>query len=141
MKALSLHQPWASLIVLGVKRLETRAWQTEHTGHLLIHASRTFPPEGRRLCRQAPIRSLLAEAGFIDECDLPRGALLGAVQLRRCQRTEEIDLDALSDLDRVLGNFAPGRWVWYLEQPERFARPIPCRGKLGLFPVPEELLA
>ncbi len=139
MKALSLHQPWATLVVLGVKRLETRRWRTEHRGPLVIHAARTFPPAGQQLCRQEPFRSLLAEAGFAREDDLPRGALLGIVQVRDCLRTEEMDLDALSDTDRAVGDFSPGRWAWLLEQPERFVRPIPCPGKLGLFPVPEEL--
>jgi len=141
MKALSLHQPWATLVILGIKRLETRAWQTDHTGRLAIHASRTFSPAGRQLFRQAPFRSLLAEAGFALEGDLPRGALLGTVLLQRCLRTEEMDLDALADVDRAVGNFGPGRWVWFLEQPEPFVRPISYRGKLGVFSVPEELFA
>lgn len=138
MKAISLHQPWASLVVLGVKRLETRCWQTSHSGLLAIHASRAFPPTGRQLCRQAPFRALLAEAGFPTEYDLPRGALLGTVQLRRCLRSEEISLDALGDIERAVGDFSPGRWAWVLEQPERFLSPIPCPGKLGVFLVPEE---
>jgi hypothetical protein len=141
MKALSLHQPWATLILLGIKRLETRSWQTDHTGRLAIHASRSFPFEARQLCRQAPIFSLLAEAGFAHPDDLPRGALLGTVLVRRCLRTEELDVEALGDIERALGNFGPRRWAWLLEEPERFDRPIPYRGMLGVFPVPEELFA
>ena len=48
MKAISIHQPWASLIAFGEKRFETRSWKTDYRGPLLIHASRTFinvPPE------------------------------------------------------------------------------------------------
>lgn len=43
MRALSLHQPWASLVALGVKRIETRSWATSYRGPLAIHASRKFP--------------------------------------------------------------------------------------------------
>lgn len=39
-RALSLHQPWASLIAVGAKTIETRSWRTEHRGRLLIHAAR-----------------------------------------------------------------------------------------------------
>lgn len=141
MKALSLYQPWATLVTLGIKRLETRRWQTDHCGRLAIHASRTFPFPGRQLCRQATFRSLLAEAGFPHEDDLPRGALLGTVMVRRCLRTEELDVAALGDIELALGHFDPGRWAWVLEKPELFVRPIPFRGKLGIFAVPEELFA
>lgn len=40
MKALSLHQPWASAIALGLKHLETRSWATSYRGPLAIHAAR-----------------------------------------------------------------------------------------------------
>lgn len=39
MKALTLHQPWASLIAIGVKSIETRSWSTKYRGPLAIHAS------------------------------------------------------------------------------------------------------
>ncbi len=44
MKALSLHQPWASLIAEGVKTIETRSWATKYRGPLGIHASKRRPP-------------------------------------------------------------------------------------------------
>lgn len=54
MKALTLHQPWASLIAVGVKRIETRSWSTSYRGPLAIHAGLTYcalihddDPEGR----------------------------------------------------------------------------------------------
>lgn len=40
---LSMHQPWASLLVYGLKRIEGRAWPTDHTGSLWIHATSTQP--------------------------------------------------------------------------------------------------
>lgn len=39
MKVLSIRQPWATLICLGVKPIENRTWQTKHRGALAIHAS------------------------------------------------------------------------------------------------------
>lgn len=46
-KALTLHQPWASLIALGVKTIETRSWSTRYRGPLAIHAGRTLVPGHR----------------------------------------------------------------------------------------------
>lgn len=43
MKALTLWQPWASLVALGVKRIETRSWPTTYRGPLLIHAAASVP--------------------------------------------------------------------------------------------------
>ena len=43
MKALTLWQPWASLVALGVKTIETRGWRTDYRGPLLIHASAAIP--------------------------------------------------------------------------------------------------
>lgn len=42
MKALTLHQPWASLVARGVKTIETRSWSTRHRGPLAIHAGSTW---------------------------------------------------------------------------------------------------
>ena len=44
MKALTLHQPWASLVALGVKSVETRSWLTGYLGSLAIHAGKERPP-------------------------------------------------------------------------------------------------
>ena len=42
MKAISIMQPWALLLVSGVKQYETRTWRTSHRGLLYIHASQRF---------------------------------------------------------------------------------------------------
>lgn len=46
MKALTLWQPWASLIALGVKTIETRSWSTSYRGPLAIHAAAKRPDVG-----------------------------------------------------------------------------------------------
>ena len=46
MKALSLWQPWASLIAAGVKRFETRHWETRHRGPIAIHAAKRLEAVG-----------------------------------------------------------------------------------------------
>lgn len=46
MKALTVRQPWAQLIALGVKSIETRSWSTGYRGPLAVHAGRALPPKG-----------------------------------------------------------------------------------------------
>jgi hypothetical protein len=43
MKALTLHQPWASAIAEGIKAVETRSWATSYRGPLAIHAGKRMP--------------------------------------------------------------------------------------------------
>lgn len=131
MKVLSLSQPWATLVVLGVKRFETRAWHTGHRGLLAVHAARYFASANRLLCECEPIRGLLRRAGFDDWTCLPRGAVVGTVELVDCIPAEE--LTTLSDLDRALGDFAPGRWAWQLSDPRPWPTPIAATGRLGVF--------
>ncbi len=138
MKALSIYQPWATLIVLGAKRVETRCWHTGYRGRMVIHASRTFNQAARELCRREPFASLLRQGGVIYPHQLPRGAVLGAVDLVECQRAPDVAA-ALPDLEWRLGDYRPGRWAWRLENAVPFAMPIPYRGRLGLFDVPDEV--
>lgn len=49
MKALTLTQPWASLVAIGAKKIETRSWRTAYRGPLAIHAAKGFPKDAKRL--------------------------------------------------------------------------------------------
>ena len=135
MHALSVMQPWAALIVLGVKRIETRPWRTGFRGRLAIHASATRPPGLDDLCRREPVRSALLCSPWNRP---PRGVLLGTVEVRDCLRVE--DLDVLSEQERSLGNFTPGRWAWLLADPQPLPWLVPCKGRLGVFEIGDELV-
>jgi hypothetical protein len=135
MKAVSVCQPWASLLVHGFKRLATRSWAIRHRGPLLIHASTLFPVSARMLCRQEPYRTLLAGAGLFGWRDLPTGVLLGVAEVVGCTRTPE--LGPVPDLEQQLDDFGPGRWAWSLVNVRPLPAPVPCRGWPGVFDVPD----
>ncbi|MFO0843276.1 MAG: ASCH domain-containing protein [Gemmataceae bacterium] len=103
MRCLSVRQPFAELILSGEKRREYRSWRTSHRGPLLIHA-------GKEVDREA-----LAESG-LDADELPRGALVGVVDVVGCRRLK-------------------GGFAWVLESPRRLPLPIAWRGQVGLFNV------
>ena len=138
MRCLSLIQPWASLIVLGVKRYETRGWHTEYRGLIAIHASRRFPETARALCETGPFRTELLAGGFKQSADLPCGAILGTVELVACRPADEVLARFPSGAaERSFGDFSPGRWAWHLVRPILLAKPVPFTGRLGLFEVPD----
>jgi hypothetical protein len=134
MRALSICQPWASLLALGLKRLETRSWRTAHRGPLALHAARSFPPAARALCAREPFCSLLRAAGLYGPDALPLGAVVGAADLVECVPVEE--LDDVPAAERPLGDFGPGRWVWRLARASAWPVPVPARGRLGVFDLP-----
>jgi activating signal cointegrator 1 len=136
--ALSLTQPWATLVVAGAKLVETRSWRTPHRGHLAIHASKGFPRWAKDLCSEEPFLSALIVAGLASERDLPLGALLGSVSLVDCVPTTGIEVADISDQERAFGDYSPNRWAWLLENPERHT-PQPCNGALSLWDVEKAL--
>jgi hypothetical protein len=148
MKALSLIQPWASLIATGAKRIETRTWPTSYRGPIAIHASKWRNDRGRiisseiacylQLALDEPFSSALTMGGIDRVADLPSGAIVATAHLFACRRTEDLVPDAL---EREFGNYAPGRWCWVLERVRPLPAPIPCRGAQGLWDVPPDVLA
>lgn len=150
MKALSLWQPWASLIAIGAKRIETRHWATNYRGPLAIHAAKrpvdeetlidvdlmsAFPTYPRHARTIAALRAWARET-------LPLGAILATANLYICglivgpggpARRGQFDPLALSRRESISGNFEPGRYGWGLEKVEMLPAPIPARGAQGLW--------
>lgn len=149
MKALSLRQPWASLV--GPKRHETRSWPTSYRGPVVIHASKSFGPEEQAICLTTPFRELLTKMGLMtfDTLDLlrptfhlPLGALISTCWLTDCVSTEicEIGGDHFVDaIDRLLGDYDPKRFAFELGMFKKLKEPIPYKGRLGFFEVPDAL--
>lgn len=137
MNAISLWQPWASLMALGVKKVETRGWYMRHRGRLAIAATARWDGRvhawlGQGDEQAALIRRLLAEHGYADWRDLPLGAVLCTVEVLDCRPTEVLR-DELSEIELALGDYRAGRFgiitTNLLELPE----PIRCRGQQGLW--------
>lgn len=134
MRAISLWQPWASLWIVGRKRFETRGWSTAYRGPLVVHAA-------QRICLD--IDEALAaicrdEFGITWSHTLPRGALLGELDLINCIPTARMHVCAE---ERAQGDFAPGRYAWEADNRRRFPHAICYRGRQRFFSVPDELIA
>jgi activating signal cointegrator 1 len=134
MKCISLIQPWATLLLSGAKRYETRSWKTHYRGPLAIHASGRFPIAARGLCNKEPFKSALLAAGFRCGTELPIGKLLGTVVLADCLRVEDV-APMLAHPELSFGDYSPGRWAWELRAPTPLVSPVVLKGKLGLYEI------
>lgn len=145
-KALTVHQPYAALICLGLKRYETRSRRTSVRGPIVIHAARTLPIARGEIRRYGRYELLRDDHGLMLVGDglprggalrLPVGAFIGTATITDCTQVTVDDLAAgLYPRDQIaLGDFTPGRWLWHLDQPHPIP-PVPGRGQLGFFPAP-----
>jgi activating signal cointegrator 1 len=133
MRALSLTQPWASLVAIGAKTWETRSWQTAYRGPIAIHAAKAFPQDARRLCLTEPFTRVLVAAGIrLLSGQPPLGAVVATATLVDCVRTEVVR-DSLTPEERAFGDYGDGRWAWKFEDVARLPQPIPAKGALGLW--------
>jgi hypothetical protein len=127
MRALSLQQPYATLVAIGAKRWETRSWRTRYRGPLAIQASL-----GNRPLPGAPqALAALQAAGFPDLGALPHGVVVAVCELVDCVRVEQVT--GFSALEREVGDFSAGRFAWRLEAVRPRALALPVRGHLGLW--------
>lgn len=125
-RALSLTQPWASLVVAGHKRWETRSWRTDYRGPVAIHAAKGQDVHARGVEQQA--RSLrLVWAGA-----LPRGQVIGVVTLLDCVPVEDVR-EQLPASQTRFGDFTDGRYAWKFTVPVWLGKPFELRGRLGLW--------
>ena len=133
MRFLSLWQPWASLVAIGAKRIETRSWETRYRGLVGIHATAAFPQRARTLCWQPPFASALVAGGVEHPGNLPRGAVLAVVRLVECRPTGTVRISKDED---AFGDYAAGRFAWLLADIRRLPAPIPAKGMQGLWGNP-----
>jgi hypothetical protein len=139
MLALSIRQPWASLILKGGKDIENRDWPTKYRGRILIHAAKgmtraehedaihfavqAIQADPRN--KDANRRTTLRDLGF-DFDALPRGGIVGSVEITAC----------------VADSASPwfvGKYGFMLRDPKPLPF-TPWKGQLGFFDVPEAAL-
>jgi hypothetical protein len=107
MRALSIRQPWAELILRGHKIIEVRSRQTHLRERVFIYAglNRIEPTEEVRI----------AQEYGIDVNGLPRGVLVGSVKIEGCMPLKEDDNQAACfEITATHGFYA-----WHLARPER----------------------
>ena len=131
MKAISLWQPWATLMAVGLKKNETRHWPTSYRGQLIIHATKRM---------ESPtilMRELLKPYGYQEWDEFPRGALVCVVEIIDCVR---IDNYLAEYPEYQFGDYSSNRYVWITNNLITFENPILFKGSQGFFNVPDEII-
>ena len=133
MKALSIIQPWASLIAVGIKDIENRTWRTNYRGEFLIHASAKRLPAGWTALTSeqyaAATRLVNPYGKENDVKQLPVSAIIGKARLVDCV------------LNRPSVWAEKGVWNWVLADVQLFSTPIlNVKGRLGFWEFDDALL-
>ncbi|KYG90813.1 hypothetical protein A0U40_17955 [[Bacillus] sp. KCTC 13219] len=88
MKAITITQPWASLIALGEKRFETRGWSTTHRGKIAIHAGKKVNEEAFE-----DFKTILKRYGITSAEELLTGAVIATANLVDCHKVTSEDYE------------------------------------------------
>lgn len=160
-RAITLTQPYASLVACGEKRIETRSWRHPYRGALAIHAAVGLEPVGgmRGLIDLLEAEQFAAAlrphiSGYTPEeraADLPRGMLIAIVTLIDVIPVEQlapvlmdrygIEWAEMAEREAPLGDYRPGRYAWLMNHRINLYDGIPCKGALGVWKLPKEALA
>ena len=125
MKALSLTQPWASLITDYGMNVENRTWSTKFRGFFAIHATKTFQEEDFAYCRQAFKIKLKKD-------DVPYGAIIGFAEL-----TEVIEA---SEVTKETKKWFIGDYGFVMKNIIKLNEPVPAKGSLSFWTLDDEIL-
>ena len=142
MKVITLWEPWASLVAHGEKKNETRIWSHKYRGPLLIHAAKKYPgniifeepfytslkkqhdQEGKGICFPGPCILAIANLVIIAKVISENNSFAFL---------EDVDSGMVIELDKsskeyAFGDYAPGRFVWILNDIHQLKEPIRSKG-------------
>lgn len=118
MKAITIKQPWASLIVNDYKKYEFRTWKTKYRGKILIHAGMSTDKKYLEDFKDYNLEYI-------------NGAIIGEAEIVDCILVDEkFNKELLKN--KVYGNNI-GYYAWKLENIKKYDKPIYCKGKLSLW--------
>ncbi|CAN6308404.1 unnamed protein product [Urochloa humidicola] len=131
---LTMHQPWASLLVHGIKRVEGRSWPSPITGRLWIHAASKVPDPDTIKAMEDFYREIYAVDG-ITHINFPQhypvSCLLGCVQVVGCLRSQElVSWEHVPQSVRLEGLT---EFCWLCENPQKLVVPFEMRGYQGVY--------
>ena len=124
MKVLSIKEPFATLIKDGVKIYETRSWKTNYRGEIYIHASISLSKSDN-----------VETANKYLKTNINPGYILCRCELVDCIPMTEDFIKYIKNetLEAMYGRYSEGRYAWKLKVLEVLEKPIPAKGKLGIW--------
>jgi len=137
MQALTIHEPWASLLVKGKKQFETRDWQRNYRGLLAIHSGKqSVDIEDYPL----GLSEILDELG-VSQTDLNnnKGKIIAIATLKEIHLMTDKLINEQTGIERLTGFWQPGRYAWELIDIKPLPQPIAARGMPGLWAVSDDI--
>jgi activating signal cointegrator 1 len=131
---ITLWQPWASLIALGIKKFETRSWETSYRGKIFIHAA------ARKVDKDA-VGKISQYAEIPENSEFPLGCIVAIADLKSVRRMtlghwtigRSICISDQTPQELASGLWFPGRFAWQLENVQQIKPPIFVKGKQKLW--------
>lgn len=156
MKAITVTEPFATLLATGAKHIETRSWTTMYRGPIAIHASKKFTSDDLAYAIEcdalAPGHAhgpsaviwpdfAVRRAGLLKTAfGLTRGCVIATARLTHCAEFTPAALEKIAEKfgwqELELGNFELGRFGFLLEDVRLLSEPLPAVGALGLWDWP-----
>ena len=142
MKAITVKQPWASLIVEGIKDIENRTWPTKYRGKVLIHAAASswswdkFSSYIERIdCENLELQKIVRENSFSKNWlnNLSKGVIIGSVDIVDCVINHSSVWAEKSEMFLKSDIAYKHTYNWVLANPIKFHEPIPAKGKLSFW--------
>lgn len=128
MKAISIRQPWAWLIINGGKDIENRTWATKLRRRVLVHAAKGLTRKEYEAAIDFIVEQGIPPLPFELPAfeQLERGGIIGSVLIEGCVESDQ-------------SRWFTGPYGFVLGEPEPMPF-IPLKGRLGFFEVNESLL-
>ncbi|CAM9687477.1 unnamed protein product [Ascophyllum nodosum] len=131
---LTMHQPWASLLVAGVKSVEGRSWKTAHRGRLWIHAAAKEPTEAEVRTVEDRYRAIYSAEGIADvtmPTSYPTSCLLGCVEVVGCMSQREFQ--EAKDIPTGPKLESESEFVFLCRDPRKMVLPFSLSGQHKLW--------
>ena len=155
MYVITLTQPWATLVAIGAKKLETRSRRWNYRGPVAVHAGASFGSIGgaqglRDLMLTPAFKQALSDPHIISHPEkyLPFGAIVAVVDQVECYEIRPKGMYAHgttyalpTEPERSFGNYTPGRFAYQWNNVRKLTTPLPWRGSQGVHLLPPEVVA
>lgn len=122
MKALTIKEPWASLIINGYKEYEFRSWKTNYRGKILIHAGMSIDKDMINRFKDYDLKYMC-------------GCIIGEADLVDCILVDKKFNDELRKIDPIVYEKSNHieTYAWKLENIKKYKNVVYTKGKLGLW--------
>lgn len=145
MKAITLWEPWGTLVAYGYKEVETRDWYTGYRGPLAIHAAvkRANPKDVSHATFALGAHGLelppLTFGAVVATCHLVACLPAALAILKARQLKPAFEPRRGWAFETQFGDYEAGRWAWILRDVVRLEKPIAAAGMQKLWELPVEI--